>query len=209
MGDDDRAAGLRGWWARVRPAPGALGPAASAGIPGAIGGVPDGMAAATLVGINPIHGLFATAVGRIAGGLTASSQLMVVTTTSAAALAAGSALAGIPDDDRLSALFLLTMLAGVTMVVAGVIGLGRLTGFVSHSVMIGFLTGVALNIVFDQVPKLTGVDAGIAALVALVVTGVGVWLAGAGDVALVRDVGDTRAACHPRHCPGSGCCRST
>lgn len=117
------------------------------------------MAAATLVGVNPIHGLFATAVGRIAGGLTASSQLMVVTTTSAAALAAGSALAPVAGEDRVPALFLLTMVAGAAMVVAGVLGFGRLTGFVSHSVMIGFLTGVALNIIFDQIPKIAGVDA--------------------------------------------------
>jgi SulP family sulfate permease len=117
------------------------------------------MSAATLVAVNRIHGLFATAVGRIAGGLTTSSQLMVVTTTSAAALAAGSALAGVPGDDRLPALFLLTVLAGATMVVAGVVRRGRLTGFVSHLVMIGFLTGVALNIVFDQIPKMGGDDA--------------------------------------------------
>ncbi|MBY5163934.1 SulP family inorganic anion transporter [Nitriliruptoria bacterium AS10] len=134
-----------------------MGPAAGAGLPGAIGGVPDGMAAATLAGVNPIHGLYATAVGRIAGGLTASSQLMVVTTTSAAALAAGSALAPVASEDRLAALFLLTMLAGAAMVVAGLVGLGRFTGFVSHSVMIGFLTGVAANIVLGQVQVVAGV----------------------------------------------------
>ena len=157
--DQDAGGPLRRWWARVGPGPGALGPALNAGLPGAIGGVPDGMAAATLVGVNPIHGLYATAVGRIAGGLTASSQLMVVTTTSAAALAAGSALASVADDDKLSALFLLTMVAGLVMVLAGAFGLGRLTGFVSHSVMMGFLTGVAVNIIFGQLQDLAGVDA--------------------------------------------------
>lgn len=102
-------------------------------MPGAVGGVPDGMATATLVGVNPIHGLYATAVGRIAGGLTVDSRLMIVTKTSAAALAAGSALGGVADEDRLAALILLTTLSGALMVVAGLVGLGRLTGFVSHS----------------------------------------------------------------------------
>ena len=32
---------------------------AVAGIPGAIGSVPDGMASAVLAGVNPIHGLYA------------------------------------------------------------------------------------------------------------------------------------------------------
>ena len=45
------------------------------------------------------------------------------------------------------------------MVVAGMLKLGRYTRFVSHSVMIGFLTGVAANIIFGQLPDLTGVEA--------------------------------------------------
>jgi len=36
--------------------------------------------------------------------------------------------------------------------------LGRYTRFVSHSVMIGFLTGVAVNIVAGQIPDLTGAE---------------------------------------------------
>ncbi len=55
-----------------------------AGVPGAIGSVPDGMAASVLAGVNPVHGLYAGLAGPLAGGLASSSQLMVVTTTSAA-----------------------------------------------------------------------------------------------------------------------------
>ncbi|BDZ40984.1 hypothetical protein GCM10025865_02830 [Paraoerskovia sediminicola] len=145
--------------AGVRPAKGTFWGSASAGVPGAIGGVPDGMAAASLVGVNPVHGLYASAVGRIAGGLTADSRLMVVTTTSAASLAAGSALASVATEDRTDALILLTILAGIAMLAAGLVGLGRLTGFVSHSVMMGFLTGVAVNIVLGQLSDLTGAEA--------------------------------------------------
>ncbi|GIJ00423.1 SulP family sulfate permease [Sediminihabitans luteus] len=220
------------WWRDVRPATGTFGRSAGAGVPGAIGGVPDGMATATLVGVSPIHGLYATAVGRIAGGLTADSRLMIITTTSAAALAAGSAVAGFDADDRLAAMILVTLLAGVLMIVAGVAGLGRLTGFVSHSVMTGFLTGVSVNIVLGQLDDLLGADASgsvpvlqaldvltspgtwsvptmvvgggsiaillalartrvapYAAVVALAVTAVGVWLAHADAVALVSDTG--------------------
>ena len=127
-----------------------------AGVPGAISSVPDGMAASILAGVSPVHGLYASLFGPIGGGLTASSRLMVITTTSAAALAAGSAVAGVPSADRPQALFLLTLLAGGLMVVAGVLRFGRYVRFVPHSVMIGFLTGVAVNIVFGQIPDLVG-----------------------------------------------------
>jgi SulP family sulfate permease len=130
-----------------------------AGLPGAIGSVPDGMAASVLAGVSPVYGLYASFAGPVAGGLVASSQLMVITTTSAAALAAGSALQGVPAADRPGALFLLTLLAGVGMVVAGALRLGRYVRFVPHSVMIGFLTGVAVNIICSQLPDLTGVPA--------------------------------------------------
>ncbi len=132
---------------------------AVAGIPGAIAGVPDGMAASVIAGVNPIHGLYASFAGPIFGGGAASTQLMVITTTSAAALAAGEAISTLPPDERTGALFLLTLLAGAAMIVAGIVRLGRYTRFVSHSVMVGFLSGVAVNIVLGQIPDLTGTRA--------------------------------------------------
>lgn len=127
-----------------------------AGLPGAISSVPDGMAAAVLAGINPIHGLYASFAGPIGGGFFSSTRLMVITTTSAAALAAGSGVAAVPADQRAGAVVLLSFIAGAAIVAAGLLRLGRYTRFVSHSVMMGFLTGVALNIVFGQLPDLTG-----------------------------------------------------
>lgn len=127
-----------------------------AGVPGAIGSVPDGMAAGLLAGISPVNGLYASAAGRVAGGLTSSTRLMVTTTTSAAALAAGSALAPVPPESRAGAMALLTLLAGVLMIGAAVARLGKYTRFVSHSVMTGFLTGVSVNIIFSQIPDLLG-----------------------------------------------------
>jgi SulP family sulfate permease len=43
------------------------------------------------------------------------------------------------------------------MVAAGLLKLGRYTRFVSHSVMTGFLTGVAVNILLSQLNYFTGV----------------------------------------------------
>ena len=130
-----------------------------AGLPGAVDNVPDGMAAAILVGVNPVQGLYASFAGPITGGLTANTRLMVITTTSASALAAGSALSGVPAAQRPAAVPLVALIAGAALVAAGLLKLGRYTRFVSYSVMTGFLTGVAVNIVCGQIPDLTGAPA--------------------------------------------------
>ena len=54
---------------------------------------------------------------------------------------------------------MLTILAGAVMITAGLLRLVRFTRFVSHSVIIGFLSEVAVNIIFGQIRDLTGVPA--------------------------------------------------
>jgi len=147
------------WLRSVRPERRYLRADVVAGLPGAIGSVPDGMAAAVLVGVNPVQGLYAGFAGPIAGGLSSSTRLMVITTTSAASLAAGSALKSVPAGQRPEALLLLVLIAGAALVAAGLVGAGRYTRFVSYSVMIGFLTGISVNIVCGQVSDLTGAPA--------------------------------------------------
>jgi sulfate permease, SulP family len=148
-----------GWLRSVGPQRRYLGKDLLAGLPGAVGSVPDGMAAAILAGVNPVQGLYASFAGPIAGGLTANTRLMVITTTSAAALATGSALSGVPAAQRPAAVPLVAIIAGAALIAAGVAKLGRYTRFVSYSVMTGFLTGVAVNIVCGQIPDLTGAPA--------------------------------------------------
>ena len=154
-----RLTGLRSWGRSIKPDRQHFGKDLVAGLPRAVGSVPDGMAMAVLVGVNPVHGLYASFAGPIAGGLTSSTQLMVITPTTAAALAAGSAVVGFDADQRPAALFLLTVLAGIAMIAAGLLRLGRYTRFVSHAVMTGFLTGIAVNIICGQLGDLTGVAA--------------------------------------------------
>ena len=127
-----------------------------AGLPNAISNVPDGMACGVLAGVSPVSGLYASFIGPIVGGFGTSTRLMVITTTSAASLAAASGITGSDSAHRAGALALLTLFAGVFMVAAGIAHLGRYTRFVSHSVMLGFLTGIAVNIILGQLPDLTG-----------------------------------------------------
>lgn len=87
--------GIRSWGRSIKPDRKTFGKGITAGLPGAISNVPDGMASAVLVGVNPVYGHYASFTGPIGGGLTSSTRLMVITTTTAAALAAGSAVAGV------------------------------------------------------------------------------------------------------------------
>jgi SulP family sulfate permease len=147
------------WLRSVRPERAHLRADLVAGLPGAISRVPDGMAAAVLAGVNPVQGLYASFAGPIVGGFSSNTRMMVITTTSAAALAAGSALQSVPPDQRPAAIPLLVILVGIALVAAGIARLGRYTRFVSYSVMIGFLTGISVNIVCSQIADLTGAQA--------------------------------------------------
>jgi len=130
-----------------------------AGLQGAVSSLPGGMAAAVLAGVHPIQGLYACVAGPIAGGLTAGTRLMIITTTGAVALAAGSALHNVSKPDRPGAIALLALLTAAALIVFGLLRFGRYTRFVSHSVMMGFLTGISINIVCGQLAGLTGVKA--------------------------------------------------
>ena len=147
------------WLRSVRPERAHLRADMVAGLPGAISRVPDGMAAAILAGVNPVQGLYAGFAGPIVGGLSSNTRLMVISATSAAALAAGSALQSVAPDQRPAAIALLVILVGIALVGAGIARLGRYTRFVSYSVMIGFLSGISVNIVCSQIADLTGAEA--------------------------------------------------
>lgn len=130
-----------------------------AGLTVAIANVPDGMASGLLAGVNPVYGLYASLVGPIVGGIFASTMLMVITNTNATALVAGQAITGLSGEDRDRAMFLLVMLSGVFQIVFGLLKLGRVTRFVSYSVMTGFLAGIAVILILSQLPTITGVEA--------------------------------------------------
>ena len=127
-----------------------------AGLAGAIGSVPDGMATAVLAGANPMAGLYASFAGPAAGGLLQSTTVMVVATTSAAAVTTAEVMNAGPADP-LRTLATLTILAGVFMLLATRLGFAKLMRFVSASVMGGFMFGVGLILILGQLADATGV----------------------------------------------------
>jgi MFS superfamily sulfate permease-like transporter len=110
--------------------------------------IPEGMAYASIAGFSPVAGLYAGVVPPVLGSLTAPTVLMVTTLTSAIALTSQSVLgeAGL-DPHQAGNVAALTVTAGVVMLLMGVLRLGVVLSFVSNAVMVGFSTGIALQII--------------------------------------------------------------
>lgn len=125
----------------------------------AVSNVPDSLATSFMVGVNPIHGLYATIVSPTVGGLLSSSHLMLVGVTVASALLARQAIAPFPEEQRLPALFTMVFLAGLFILAFGLLKLGRLRKYISYPVMRGFLYGVGVLLILSQSPALFGYEA--------------------------------------------------
>lgn len=127
-----------------------------AGATFAIVNVPQGMANALLVAVNPVAGLYTLMIAMPIGAIFTGSVFMNVSTTGALSLAAGDALEPYAPEQKVRALVALVMLIGVIQLGFGLLKFGSLIRFVSHSVMTGFITGIAALIVIGAVPNLTG-----------------------------------------------------
>jgi SulP family sulfate permease len=131
-----------------------------AGLTTGVANIPDAMASAILAGANPVQGLYAIMIGTPLGAIFGSSAFMTVAATSALAMTAGMALEGYSGDEHARAMATLAVLTGVLMVMAGLFKLGRLLRFVANSVVIGFLTGVSINVILSQLSDFTGYASG-------------------------------------------------
>jgi SulP family sulfate permease len=127
-----------------------------AGATFAVVNVPQGMANALLVAVNPVAGLYALMIAMPVGAIFTGSVFMNVSTTGALSLATGDALAAYDGDQKIRALVALVLMIGAIQLAFGLMKFGSLIRFVSHSVMTGFITGIAALIIVGAVPNLTG-----------------------------------------------------
>ena len=84
---------------------------------------------------------------------------MTVQATGAMALVVADVPAVHDVADPARALFTLSILTGIVMLLAGLFKLGAALRFVSNAVMVGFINAVGVNIVLGQLDNLTGYDA--------------------------------------------------
>ena len=123
-----------------------------------VASIPDSMASALLAGINPLAGLYTMMIATPIGALFTSSEMMHISTTSALSLGVASSLTGMSPAEKLQAVYMLALMVGVIQIVLGLLKMGFLVRFVPHSVMTGFLNGVALLIILGQLRDFTGFE---------------------------------------------------
>ena len=121
--------------------------------------VPDGLATGLLAGVSPLAGLYGYLVGTIAGAAATSSVFMAIQGTGAMAMIVADVPAVHGAADPAQALFTLSVVTGVVMLVAGLLRLGSVLRFVSNAVMVGFINAIGVNIILGQLSNLTGYSA--------------------------------------------------
>lgn len=131
--------------------------------------VPQAMACALLAGLPLSAGLFAAIYSSIIAAIFGSSRHLMVGPSNAIAilLQAGTAevlftyYRGLEGPERdIAAIQILTqlcMLVGIFQALAAGCKLGRLTQFVSHSVIVAFIAGTAIAVIVNQLFTFTGI----------------------------------------------------
>ncbi len=125
--------------------------------------VPVAMAYAQMAGLPAEAGLYASIASLIAYFIFGTSRHQKVLASSTMAVMSAAVVAPLAGGDMalyagLSAALALTV--GVMLILAGIVKLGFISDFLSKSVVVGFVFGLAINIAVSQAPKLFGVPAG-------------------------------------------------
>lgn len=118
--------------------------------------IPEGIGYAQLAGLPPMLGVYSGMAPVAAGALTTGSVLMITTFTSAIALTTEGVLEGHDLTNNTQAVFTISLVAGIVMVLLGVFKLGKLVNYVSNSVMTGFVMGVAILITVGKFDDIFG-----------------------------------------------------
>ena len=146
------------WWPRVDRA--SLRVDLIAGLVGAIVVLPQGVAFATLAGMPPEYGLYCAMVPTIVAALWGSSWHAVSGPTNAVSLvvfATVSMIAEPGSSQYVHLVLTLSFMSGLMMLAMGVLRLGALVNFISHTVVVGFTAGAAMLILDAQLGNFFGV----------------------------------------------------
>lgn len=124
--------------------------------------IPQSLAYAMLAGLPPEVGLYASILPLLAYAIFGSCRTLAVGPVAIASLMTASALAQVTQQGiigHLEGAVVLALLSGAFLLLLGVLRLGFLSHFLSHSVVAGFITASGLVIALSQLKHIFGVSA--------------------------------------------------
>ena len=125
--------------------------------------VPEVMGYTKIAGTPVITGLYTMLIPMALFALFGSSRHLVVGADSATAAILASGLVGLAStgsDEYLALAAVLAFMAAGFLIVARIIGLGFLADFLSRTVLIGFLTGVGIQVALGEISGMLGLKGG-------------------------------------------------
>ena len=123
-----------------------------AGIIVAIIALPLSIALAIASGAKPEQGLFTAIIAGFVTALLGGSKVNITGPTAAFA----TIVAGIILTQGLDGLFLATIIAGILLVLMGVLRVGSLIKYIPHTITVGFTAGIAVTLVIGQLKDFFG-----------------------------------------------------
>lgn len=129
---------------------------ALAGLTVAAVAVPQAMAYASIFGMPVEYGLYTAIVMTAIGALLDSSKQLINGPTNAISIAMLSALAAVPEAQRIEAAILMALLIGSVQTGITLLRLGDLSRYISHAVIVGFTAGASTLLVLDQLKNALG-----------------------------------------------------
>ena len=121
--------------------------------------VPLSMGMAEVAGVPPIAGLYSCVLPLIAYALLGSSPQLVVALDASTAALVAAAVAPLAEGDPIRYAGLagvVAIIVGVMLCAAGLLRLGVVARLLTRPVLLGYQAGLALVVVFSQLPRLLG-----------------------------------------------------
>ncbi len=125
-----------------------------AGLTVALALIPEAVAFAMIAGLSPLTGLYAAFVMGLITSLFGGRPGMISGATGAVAVV----IAALAISHGVEYVFATVILAGILQILAGVLRLGKLIRMVPHSVIFGFVNGLAIIIFMSQLDQFKTVN---------------------------------------------------
>ncbi len=123
-----------------------------AGVIVAIIALPLSIALALASGVEPACGVYTAIAAGFVVALLGGSRIQIAGPTAAFA----TIVAGVVATQGMDGLFIATIMAGILLIIMGVLKLGSLIKFMPHPITVGFTGGIAVTILLGQIKDFLG-----------------------------------------------------